>query len=87
MATPNFWYARLDYVHNQNNEILQRFRRSDGGGKHSQVKIVKKYLKAWDQINVFDFSSWGLGHFGVFGVFWGQNQNLFRSHGTKSFII
>lgn len=52
VATPNFWYARLDYVHNEKNQILQRFRRSDGGGKHSQVAAYLPEIKNICEIKI-----------------------------------
>ena len=57
VATPNFWYARLDYVHNEKNQILQRFRRSDGGGKHSQVAAHLPKIKNICEIKILRLSS------------------------------
>jgi hypothetical protein len=40
VARPNFWYARLDHKHDQDGNVLHRFRRSDGGGASHVVHYV-----------------------------------------------
>lgn len=39
VARPNFWYARLDHKHDQDGNVLHRFRRSDGGSGDASVAV------------------------------------------------